>query len=80
MKLISLGWFAACALGCSNVVETDGENYRRASTARDRDRLRSEVLSGLGWNLLRVWAVDWWRDADAEVERLHPELTSLQRP
>ncbi|QDV04872.1 ATP-dependent RecD-like DNA helicase [Planctomycetes bacterium Poly30] len=59
-------------------IETDGENYRRASTARDRDRLRSDVLGGLGWSLLRVWAVDWWRDADAEVERLHAELTRLQ--
>ena len=32
------------------------------------------VLSGLGWDLLRVWTVDWWRDADAEVERLDVAL------
>ncbi len=51
-------------------IETDGGNYARSATARDRDRLRPMVLSGLGWDLMRVWAVDWWRDADAEVERL----------
>ncbi|MDG1050032.1 MAG: DUF4011 domain-containing protein [Planctomycetota bacterium] len=51
-------------------IETDGENYARSATARDRDRLRPMVLEGLGWDLLRVWTVDWWRDADAEVERL----------
>ena len=51
-------------------IETDGENYARSATARDRDRLRPMVLAGLGWDLERVWAVDWWRDADAEVERL----------
>lgn len=58
-------------------IETDGDNYRRASTARDRDRLRSDVLEGLGWNLVQVWAVDWWRDADTEVERLDAELRQL---
>ena len=51
-------------------IETDGENYARSATARDRDRLRPMVLTGLGWDLLRVWTVDWWRDPDAEVERL----------
>jgi len=51
-------------------IETDGRNYESAATARDRDRLRSLVLGGLGWSLARVWTVDWWRDADAEVERL----------
>jgi len=55
-------------------IETDGVNYARAATARDRDRLRPLVLSGLGWSLLRVWTVDWWRDADAETERLHRAL------
>jgi hypothetical protein len=51
-------------------IETDGLNYARAATARDRDRLRSLVLGGLGWTLERVWTVDWWRDPDAEIVRL----------
>lgn len=55
-------------------IETDGDNYARSATARDRDRLRPMVLTGLGWDLLRVWSVDWWRDADAEVERLDAQL------
>jgi hypothetical protein len=58
-------------------IETDGVNYRRASTARDRDRLRSDVLAGLGWRLVSVWAVDFWRDADAEVSRIHQELQRM---
>ena len=58
-------------------IETDGANYRRASTARDRDRLRSDVLAGLGWKLIPVWAVDFWRDADTEVDRIHGELQRL---
>lgn len=40
-------------------IECDGEAYRMAGTTRDRDRTRRAVLSGLGWNLHRVWAVQW---------------------
>lgn len=40
-------------------IECDGGSYRSAGTARDRDRTRSAVLSGLGWNLHRVWSVQW---------------------
>ncbi|MEM9379498.1 MAG: DUF4011 domain-containing protein [Planctomycetota bacterium] len=55
-------------------IETDGRNYARSATARDRDRLRALVLDGLGWSLERAWAIDWWRDPDAEVERLDAAL------
>jgi hypothetical protein len=30
-------------------VECDGATYHRARSARDRDRLRQEVLENLGW-------------------------------
>ncbi|MEL6430222.1 MAG: hypothetical protein AAFR54_13655, partial [Planctomycetota bacterium] len=43
-------------------------------TSRDRDRLRSDVLTGLGWRLHRVWAVDWWRDPDVELDRIEAAL------
>ncbi|MEM8709656.1 MAG: DUF3320 domain-containing protein, partial [Planctomycetota bacterium] len=58
-------------------IETDGPHYGRAATARDRDRLRGDVLEGLGWRLLRVWAVDWWRDAEGEAARLHAEIQAI---
>lgn len=41
-------------------IECDGANYHSAKTARDRDRLRQEVLAGLGWRLHRIWSSDWW--------------------
>ncbi len=43
-------------------VECDGATYHRASTARDRDRLRQLVLEGLGWKIHRIWSTDWWRN------------------
>ncbi|MDP2316243.1 MAG: AAA domain-containing protein, partial [Pseudomonadota bacterium] len=51
-------------------VECDGTTYHAAPTARDRDRLRAEVLVGLGWRLHRVWSSDWWFDRAKETAKL----------
>lgn len=58
-------------------VECDGASYHRARTARDRDRLREEVLRGLGWTLHRVWSTDWWENPDAQVRSLNERLQVL---
>lgn len=55
-------------------VETDGRSYRSAPTARDRDRLREEVLTQLKWRVHRIWSLDWVRNRQAEVERLREAL------
>ena len=55
-------------------IECDGATYHRSATARDRDRLRENVLRGLGWTIYRVWSTDWWHDADRALDRLHNEL------
>lgn len=51
-------------------IECDGRTYHSAATARDRDRLRQQVLEGLGWRIHRVWSTDWYHDRDAQIERL----------
>jgi very-short-patch-repair endonuclease len=51
-------------------IECDGAAYHSADTARDRDRLREDVLSGLGWKLHRVWSTDWFKDRRGQIERL----------
>lgn len=51
-------------------VECDGASYHSAKSARDRDRLRQEVLEGLGWTLHRIWSTDWFNDPRLEAERL----------
>src|SRR5690606_12905856 len=58
-------------------VECDGATYHGSATARDRDKVREQVLKGLGWNILRVWSTDWWFDASGCAERLHANLESL---
>ena len=39
----------------------DGPYYWSSEVARDRDRLRAQVLEGLGWNLIRIWATEWYQ-------------------
>ncbi|MDN7023843.1 DUF3320 domain-containing protein [Methanoculleus sp. FWC-SCC1] len=42
-------------------IECDGAQYHASKVARDRDRLRQEVLEGLGWTIYRIWSTDWYR-------------------
>ncbi len=50
-------------------IECDGASYHSARSARDRDRLRQEVLQGLGWRFHRIWSTDWFRNPAKEVEK-----------
>lgn len=51
-------------------VECDGAAYHSSKSSRDRDRLRQEVLEGLGWRLHRIWSTDWFRNPRNEVQVL----------
>ena len=51
-------------------IECDGATYHRSAVARDRDRLRQEVLEGLGWTIVRVWSTDWVRNPGRQIERI----------
>ena len=59
-------------------IECDGFQYRNAPVARDRDRLRQQVLKGLGWQLHRIWSMDWYRDRVGTVERLLAAIEHAQ--
>lgn len=58
-------------------VECDGATYHRSATARDRDKLREQVLRGLGWEIERIWSTDWWVDPGGTLERVHARLNDL---
>ena len=51
-------------------VECDGATYHSSKIARDRDRLRQEVLEHLGWRIHRVWSTDWLKDPSREAARI----------
>ncbi len=61
-------------------IEGDGPAYHDARPARDRDRLRPQVLEGLGWRLHRTWSADWLRDPVGERARLRAALDAATAP
>lgn len=51
-------------------VECDGYQYHSAQAARDRDRLRDSILTGLGWTMYRIWGTAWYRHREHEEQKL----------
>ena len=60
-------------------IECDGAMYHSGQSARERDRLRQEVLEGLGWKIHRIWSTDWWEHADKELEKALDAIEAAQR-
>lgn len=59
-------------------VECDGATYHAALWARERDRLRQDVLEGLGWRFHRIWSTDWFHRRATEIDRLRSALESAR--
>ncbi len=56
----------------------DGSSYGAAKTTRDREIAQIGVLNGLGWNILRVWCMDWWDNSEKELNRILKKLQDIQ--
>ncbi len=48
----------------------DGPTYSSINSARDRDRLRGQVLGQLGWRIHRIWSPTWVSRRESEARRL----------
>lgn len=48
----------------------DGESYRQSENTKDREVSQVGVLKVLGWDLHRVWAMDWWDNRDKEIQKI----------
>lgn len=55
-------------------IECDGATYHSARSARDRDRIRQEVLEGLGWAIHRIWSTDWFMNRTRELDRVEEAI------
>lgn len=43
-------------------IEFDGIKYQSSLVARERDRLRQQVLESLYWRIFHIWSTDWYRN------------------
>ena len=51
-------------------IECDGAAYHSSRTARERDRLRQDVLESMGWKIYRIWSTDWIKNEKSEIDKL----------
>lgn len=58
-------------------IECDGAAYHSSASARERDRLRQEILERLGWKILRVWSTDWYQNSNAIIRYLVDEINQI---
>jgi len=58
-------------------IECDGASYHSGRSARDRDRLRQEILENLRWKIHRVWSTDWFKGRDGEIKKMLRHIDSL---
>lgn len=56
----------------------DGSTYGTAKTTRDREIAQIRVLRGLGWQILRIWSMDWWDNREKELKRILDKLEDIQ--
>ncbi|MGN6210529.1 DUF3320 domain-containing protein [Asticcacaulis sp.] len=59
-------------------VECDGAQYRSSRSARDRDRLRQQVLEAHGWIIHRIWSADWYLRPKVELQKLETAIRAAQ--
>ena len=59
-------------------VECDGATYHGSPAARDRDRIRQQVLESLGWRFVRIWSTDYFRDPQRVMEDVDARLRELR--
>jgi len=59
-------------------IECDGATYHSHRTARDRDRLRQEILTRLGWQIHRIWSTDWIRDPETAINLVIQRINDLK--
>jgi hypothetical protein len=60
-------------------IEFDGTTYFSINSARDRDRLREQVLKQLGWKIHRIWSPAWVARRESEIRRLTDALEEAHK-
>jgi very-short-patch-repair endonuclease len=58
-------------------IECDGAGYHSGKSARDRDRLRQEILENLGWKIYRIWSTDWYRNREGSINKLKSRIQTV---
>lgn len=58
-------------------IECDGALFHSTPYARDRDKIRQELLESRGWKIERIWSQDWSKDWRSEIARIDNRLKNI---
>ncbi|MCR5327507.1 MAG: DUF3320 domain-containing protein [Saccharofermentans sp.] len=48
----------------------DGPVYAASGTTTSREVSQMSILKGYGWNIVRIWSLEWWENPDSVFEKL----------
>lgn len=51
-------------------IECDFNLYKDDTSTRERDFHRQKYLESRGWKIYRLWSSEWWKNPDAEIDRI----------
>ena len=55
----------------------DGKNYYNIKTTNDRELLIPSVLESLGWNIYRIWTLDWVKNKGKILEEIKKRIETI---
>jgi len=59
-------------------IVVDGHYYYSAHTTNDREMVLPSVLKALGWNIYRIWTIDWHENSNKIIELVMEKVNQLQ--
>ena len=57
----------------------DGKFYYENKTTSGREIYQPSVLTGLGWEIMRVWSVDWWENKKQVTENIISRINEIMK-
>lgn len=58
----------------------DGPVYASSGTTTSREVSQISMLKGFGWNVVRIWSLEWWENPDKVFEKLVDRIKNAQKP
>ena len=56
----------------------DGKSYAEAGTTTSREISQISVLKGFGWNVIRIWSLEWWENPDSVIAQCVEKIDAAE--
>jgi len=58
----------------------DGPVYAASGTTTSREVSQISMLKGFGWNIVRIWSLEWWENPDNVFDKLVSLIAEAKEP